>query len=309
MSRFPDHRNSRADRRDPPRHRGHRRELAGRDREPRRPFQDRLQASLVDVAIHRAVASRDIVQQQFGGHPFAGRRGIDSLKKSGLVEEHELRSTSGPATRVLTATPAGRRLAGQVAPARGWSSDQRTWAGLGKAADLKHDLALYRAVALARAQLEERGFHVRRLRLDAEMRSLVAKRVEAVRARDGRAEAEALRRQLAAHLNLPLDETTGGVLYPDAQLEYAREADGPIEGRVNIEITTENYSKASIAAKSAAGFALYPSGAKAGRHLNSTLGSLSGGRRGGLSSPTGTAGDAAAGGGRRGGFEDDLLDL
>ncbi len=299
MSRFPDHRESVCSSRcAPSRHRGHRRELAGRDREPRRPFQDRLQASLVDVAVHRAVASRDLVDHQFGGHRFAGRRGIDSLKKSGLVEEHELRDTkTRRTTKVLTATPAGRRLAGQVAPDRGWASDQRTWSGLGKDADLKHDLALYRAVALARAQLEERGFHVRRLRLDAEMRSLVAKRVEAVRARAGRAAAEALRDQLAAHLNLPLDSTNGGVLYPDAQIEYTREPDGPAVGRVNIEITTEHYSTAAIAAKSAAGFSLFPSGAKAGRHLAGALG--------GLSSQTGDA----SGGGRRGGIEDGLLDL
>ena len=298
MSRFPEPRED--PRRAPSRDRGHRRELAGRSREPeRRPFQDRLQASLVDVAVHRAVASRDLVDRQFDGHPFAGRRGIDSLKKSGLVEEHDLRDTKTQrTTRVLTATPAGRRLAGQVAPERGWASEQRTWSGIGRSGDLKHDLALYRAVAETRAQLEERGLHVQRLRLDAEMRSLVAKRMEAVRARDGRAEAEAVREQLAAHLNLPLDSTNGGVLYPDAQIEYAREPDGPIEGRVNIEITTEHYSKASIAAKSAAGFALYPSGAKAGRHLASTLRSLS-------QSP----GAAESGGGRGRGIEDGLLDL
>ena len=302
MSRWHDSRDElRQAGREPARDRGHRRELAGRERAPdRRPFQDRLQASLVDVAVHRAVASRDLVDHQFGGHPFAGRRGIDGLKKSGLVEEHELRDAkTRRSTRVLTATPAGRRLAGQVAPERGWTSEQRTWSGLGRSGDLKHDLALYRAVAETRARLEERGLHVRRLRLDAEMRSLVAKRMEAVRARDGRAEAEAVREQLAAHLNLPLDSTNGGVLYPDAQIEYAREPDGPIEGRVNIEITTEHYSKASIAAKSAAGFALFPSGAKAGRHLTSTLGSLS------SQSP----GAAGSGGGRGRGIEDGLLDL
>ncbi len=292
MSRYPDPRESvrsNALSRD----RGHRRELAGRDRESiRRPFQDRLQGALVDVAIHRAVASRDLVDHQFGGHPFAGRRGIDSLKKSGLVEERELHNT-----KVLTATAAGRRLAGEVAPERGWDSDQRTWSGLGRRADLKHDLALYRAISEARAQLAERGLQVRRVRLDAEMRSLVAKRLEAVRARDGRAEADALRRQLAEHLNLPLDKTNGGILYPDAQIEYGR-PDGPAEGRVNIEITTEHYSRASIAAKSAAGFALYPSGAKAGHHLASTLRSLSS-----------QSGDASGGGGRSRSPEEGLFDL
>ena len=290
MSRFPDHRESVHSR---PRARGHRRELDSREKAAlRRSFQDRLQGSLVDVAIHRAVASRDLVNHQFGGHPFAGRRGIDNLKKAGLVEEHELHDT-----KVLTATAAGRRLAGDVAPERGWDSDQRTWSGLGKTADLKHDLALYRAVAAAPAQLADRGLHLRRLRLDAELRTHIASRTEAVRAARGRDAAATVRKELADELHLPRDEH-GAILYPDAQIEYAREPDGPIESRVNIEITTEHYSRASIAAKSAAGFALFPSNAKAGRHLAAALRDLS--------SP---AGDSPAGGGRGRGIEDGLLDL
>ncbi len=298
MSRFPDPREDlRQGQRPPSRERGHRRELAGRESE-RRSFQDRLQASLVDVAVHRAVAARDLVDRQFGGHLFAGRRGIDNLKKSGLVEEHELRDTkTARITKVLTATPAGQRLAGEVAPGRGWSSDQRTWSGLGKSADLRHDLALYRAVAAARERLAERGLHMRRLRLDAEMRSEMMKRTEAVRAARGRDAADALREEIAERLQLPLDDK-GAILWPDAQIEVARLPDGPTEARVNIEITTENYSRASIAAKSAAGFALFASGPKAARHLAGTLR--------GLSSPTS---GAANGGGRRGGIEDGLLDL
>lgn len=283
----------------PSRDRGHRRELAGREKEERRTFQDRLQASLVDVAIHRAVASRDLVKHQFGGHPFAGGRGLDSLKKSGLVEEHELRdSRARRVTKVLTATPAGRRVASELAPGRGWASEQRTWSGLGRHGDLKHDLALYRAVAAARERLAERGLHLRRLRLDAEMRGEMMQRTEAVRAARGKAAADAMREEIAERLDLPLDDQ-GAILWPDAQIEVAREPDGPTEGRVNIEITTEHYSRASIAAKSAAGFALFPSGAKAGRHLASALG--------GLSSRSGDG--AGGGGGRRGGIDDGLLDL
>lgn len=288
MSRFPD-RDTRPDAYRL-RQTGHRRELASRDREPaRRSFQDRLHASLVDVAIHRAVASRDLVKHQFGGHPFAGRRGIDNLKKSGLVEEHELHDT-----KVLTATPAGQRLAGRLSLERGYDQDQRTWSGLGKRADLKHDLALYRAIAEARAQLTERGLHVRRLRLDAEMRGEMMRRTEAVRAARGRVAADALREEIAERLQLPLDDN-GAILWPDAQIEVAREPDGPEAGRVNIEITTEHYSRASIAAKSAAGFALFAANAKAGQRLASVLGSLSS-----------SFGGDAPGGGRGRGIEDGL---
>ena len=292
MSRFPEAREDlRRTRTAPYRARGHRRELAGREPE-RRSFQDRLQASLVDVAVHRAVASRDLVKHQFGGHRFAGRRGIDNLRNAGLVEEREI-----DGTQVLTATAAGRGLAADAAVGRGWAAGQRTWSGLGKASDLKHDLALYRALAEARARLAERGLHVRRLRLDAEMRGEMMRRTEAVRASRGKPAADALREEIAERLDLPLDDK-GAILWPDAQIEVARLPDGPTEARVNIEITTEHYSKASIAAKSAAGFALFPSGAKAGRHLASALGGLSS-----------RSGNAAGGGGRRGGIEDGLLDL
>lgn len=298
MSRFPDAREDRRHAvRAPSRERGHRRELAGRD-SGRRSFQDRLQASLVDVAVHRAVASRDLVDRQFSGHRFAGRRGIDNLKNSGLVEEHELRdSKTARITKVLTATPAGQRLAGEVAPGRGWATDQRTWSGLGKSADLKHDLALYRAIAETRELLAERGLHLRRIRLDAEMRSEMMKRTEAVRAARGRNAADALREEIAERLQLPLDDK-GAILWPDAQIEVAREPDGPTEGRVNIEITTEHYSRASIAAKSAAGFALFASSPKAARHLDGALRGISS-----------TSSGSANGGGRRGGIEDGLLDL
>lgn len=300
MNRFPDPRaDLRQATRAPARASGHRRELAARGRETeRRSFQDRLQASIVDVAVHRAVASRDLVKHQFGGHPFAGGRGIDSLKKSGLVEEHELPdSKTRRVTKVLTATPAGRRVAGEVAPGRGWDAEQRTWSGLGRNGDLKHDLALYRAVAEARERLAERGLYLRRLRLDAEMRGEMMKRTAAVRAARGRDAADALRQEIAERLDLPLDDN-GAILWPDAQIEVAREPHGPTEGRVNIEITTEHYSRASIAAKSAASFALFPSGAKAGRHLASALGGLSSRSR-----------DAGSAGGRHGGIDDSLLDL
>lgn len=249
----------------------------------------------MDVAVHRAVASRDLVKHQFGDHRFAGRRGIDNLKNAGLVEEREIGGTN-----VLTATAAGRGLAAGAATARGWAADQRTWSGLGKAADLKHDLALYRAIVEARAQLAERGLHLRRLRLDAEMRGEMMRRTEAVRAARGPAAADALREEIAERLQLPLDDK-GAILWPDAQIEVSREPDGPIEGRVNIEVTTEHYSRASIAAKAAAGFALFASSPKAGRHLASALRGLASAGR-----PTPGGG---SGGGRRGGIEDGLLDL
>lgn len=301
MSRFPDRDTSRT-RPEPSRplngrQTGHRGELDRRGHQhtpARRSFQDRLQASLVDVAIHRAVASRDLVAQQFDGHRFVGRRGLDSLKNSGLVTEQTIPdSGAGHDVQVLTATPAGQKLAARVSLERGYGQGQRTWAGLGKRADLVHDLAIYRAVTAARDTLAAKGLQVRRVRLDAELRRSIMRPVEAVRARRGPDAARALRAELADRHHLPTSPE-GEVLYPDAQLEYATGRDGPEAGRVNIEITTEHYRGAAIAAKAKAGFALFAANAKAGRHLANTLRGLSlgaPGHAGGTQQPRGGRGN------------------
>jgi hypothetical protein len=56
----------------------------------------------------------------------------------------------------------------------------------------------------------------------------------------------------AAH-DIPANENS--VDYPDLQIEYER-PDGTI-GRSNVEVVTEHYHEATLAAKEAAGFQLY----------------------------------------------------
>lgn len=314
MSRFPESRTSARDRpgvttprrRRPPRRTGHRQEHAAtpvtdqRRSEPRRSFQDRLQASILDIALHRAVAARDLVEHQFGGHPYAGRRGIEHLKKAGLVTENETRNPETARTdRYLIATPAGERLAAKVARERGLDPEQRTWSSTPKRADLHHDLALYRAIAAARQDLLSKGFHVRRIRLDAEVRGQIVRRSEAVRARQGPAAADQVRRDLARQHHLPVDDN-GRILYPDAQLEYAASPDAPTTARVNIDIVTDQYRAASIAAKSAAGFVLAPSGPRAARNLAAALRNIG---------TPGTDRSNTPSGGRRGGSPGGLLDF
>jgi hypothetical protein len=58
---------------------------------------------------------------------------------------------------------------------------------------------------------------------------------------------------VAAAREIPADED--GVDYPDLQIEYER-PDGTI-GRSNVEVVTEHYHEATLAAKDAAGFHLY----------------------------------------------------
>ena len=248
---------------------GHRREASGRPHPPR-PFQDRLDGTLVDVGLHRAVAYRDLVDAHFGGHPYAGRRGVDKLKRAGLLEERKAKGPKGAPFAVLTATREGAALARKLSRQRGYHPRQEAWAGLGREPDLTHDVAIYRAVRDVRARLadENRGA-VSRIRLDAELRRAVNGRAERARATHGRKAADRERRRVAGDLDLPVRDD-GRVLYPDAQIEYAGE-DGRDPGRVNIEIVSEHYREGSVAQKALAGFAIYGANNAAGRAVASGL--------------------------------------
>ena len=256
---------------------GHRRDL-DLDRKGEREgrsFEDRRHAALVDVSVHRVVAYQDLIDAQFDGHPYAGRRGIDRLKRAGLLEEGELTGPQGGSYKVLAATKGGARVAEKMVARHGYASTQRTWAGLGRPADLTHDVAVYRAVIEARRQLAKQGAALRRVRLDAELRREVASRSEAARAQQGKAAADQARRRTAQELHLPI-QRDGSVLYPDAQIEYEIEhPDGLTTGRVNIEVASEHYRGAHLVAKAAAGFAVYPANGKAGRAMTKAgLGSV-----------------------------------
>lgn len=204
----------------------------------------------------------------FDGHPYAARASINRLKREGLVTEHQADGPNGGSFTVLAATRKGANEARATASGQGYTEDQRFWTGIGRADELAHDVAVYRAVLAVREQLTTMGIRTVRVRLDAELRRLVNQRSERARARAGRADADAERRRAAAEHGLPLTPD-GQVAFPDAQLEYPASEPGGREtfGRVNIEVTTEHYRAGAIAAKAAAGFALYGSNGKAGRLL------------------------------------------
>ncbi len=273
---------------------GHRRDAGGSP--DRRSFPDRLQGALVDVAVHRAVAYRDLVDAHFDGHPYAGRRGVDRLVRNGHLAEHKVKGPKGGTFTVLTATEGGARAADRLLAQRGYAPGQATWSGLGRQGDLEHDLAIYRAVREARAQLEAQGATVRRVRLDGELRRTVLRRAEKARARGGRAAADAERRRAAEELGLPV-LPNGKVLYPDAQIEHARSDDSRAAepGRVNIEVATEHYRGGSIAAKANAGFAIAATNARAAR----AVAAAGAGGRGRSGFGGGKGSDEPTGGGSR----------
>jgi len=235
---------------------GHRREYAaGRDGGSI-SFRDRCARALTDIGVHGAVSFRDLADARFGGHPFTTRRAVDAWIRDGIVEQHTATGPRGNPFKVLTLTRKGVAEARELAAERGMDPSQAIRTVRVRDTEAAHDTAIYRACRIERKRLEARGATVRRVRLDTELKSRVARGSEAAR-KSGKREADAERRRIADELGLPLDDRDK-VLYPDAQIEY-EDADGRT-GRVNIEVASGNYREPALRAKAAAGFALHANG-------------------------------------------------
>ncbi len=243
---------------------GHRREYDPRKVGERLSFRQRCERALADVGIYRSVSLRDLAAAHFGGHPYTTRRAVNRWIRAGLMREHTAKGPKGKPFKVLTLTQRGSEKARRAARGQGLDPQQRTWSGLVKRSELTHDTEVYRACGFELRQLAAQGASIRRIRIDSELKSAVARRSERARVRDGKRAADAARQRIAQELGLPVDEQ-GRVLYPDAQLEYT-DADGRT-GRVNIEVASGHYRDPSIRAKSNAGFALHATGAARTRVL------------------------------------------
>ena len=241
---------------------GHRREYDPRKDGERLSFRQRSERALADVGIYRSVSFRDLSEAHFGGHPYTTRRAVNRWIRAGLMREHTAKGPKGKPFKVLTLTRKGAGKARRAASGQGLDPQQWTWSGLVKPAELTHDTQVYRGCGFEIRRLAGQGASIRRVRIDAELKSAVARRSERARAQGGRDAADATRRRVAQDLGLPVDEQ-GRVLYPDAQLEYTDRSGRT--GRVNIEVASSHYRDPSIRAKSSAGFAIHATGAAKAR--------------------------------------------
>ena len=241
----------------PPMRKGHRREYAADRARGSTPFSERCAGALTDIGVHGAVSYRDLAEARFGGHPYATRRAVNAWIRKGWVEEHRATGPRGNPFKILTLTRKGAVEARKLAAKRGMDPGQTIRPARIRDSEAAHDTAIYRACRKERKQLEARGASVRRVRLDTELKSAVARASEAARRREDKRAADAERHRTASELGLPIDDE-GRVLYPDAQIEYT-EADGRT-GRVNIEAVSGNYREPAVKAKAAAGFAMHANG-------------------------------------------------
>ena len=254
---------------------GHRREHDPTKK--RQTVQDRTDRAIADVGMYRNVAYTDVANTHFDGHPYAARRAVDQMVRSGQVKEHTVKGPQGGDFKVLTLTKSGVERAERSARRQGLDSQQKAWSGLVKPRELQHDVAVFRAANIEQKKLLEQGAVIKRIRIDAELKREIASATETARARGGKEAADAARVEAAEALGLSV--TNDRVEYPDAQLEYL-DVEGR-SGRVNVEVATENYGAKSIAAKAAAGFAVHGSNGRAAARVARSLGQDEGGGGGG----------------------------
>jgi len=148
--------------------------------------------------------------QRSGGHPFTTSKAINSMVRAGWMREHTAKGPKGGKFQVLTVTPKGAQRGKKLAAKYGLA-DQATWSGLVKRAEIRQDIAVYRAAQAEKAQLKAHGCVVDLIRIDAEMKWDIAR----ANAADA---AELERRRVARQLGLPVQK--GKVLVPDAQIQY-----------------------------------------------------------------------------------------
>ena len=245
-------------------HSGHRKQFDP-DRQ-RISFNERLDRALLDLGIYRTIALQDLCTAHFDGHPYTARRGLDKLKRQGLLTEHTAHGPKTKPYKVLTLTDRGKDQAWRLRDKRGLDPGQQLWSGYVKQADMAHEVAIFRAAQIETGRLQAEGHRIKRIRLDAELKRIVSRTTESARHQDGKRAADKARRQAAEALDLPVENHK--VIYPDAQIEYEDSAGR--SGRANIEVVTDSYRASSIASKAKAGFALYASSgasARAGRAL------------------------------------------
>ena len=203
---------------------------------------------LATVGAFRVVRADDLQPTRSSRDVWTGD--LRSLADQGLVQTRTVEVNREPiAVVVLT------RAAKEVLDTHRTSEESRPQefhAGLVKPREIAHDSQLYRLYQAEAERIEHAGGHVTRVVLDYELKrdyQTFLNRPERPADADGAEDMAAF----AAASGLPIVD--GHLELPDLRIEY-ESADGRLETR-DVELVTEHYSRAQLAGKAAACFALY----------------------------------------------------
>jgi hypothetical protein len=217
-----------------------------RDRETGLSVEQR--AMLTEIGRFRAIETRDLVQHRYGGRRDNFEADFRILKAAGLVERAGIEHPkSGRVYSVIALTKAGKNTARRLA---GSGSGQRFYSGFVKPAEVRHDVGIYRMYQRERTVIEASGGTIRRVVTDFEIKRRLMSELNR-RGEDprdaGRKKAIAARHQISV--------VNDRFVIPDLRVEYETR-EGELS-KVDLELATQDYKPAQIAAKKSAGIKIY----------------------------------------------------
>jgi hypothetical protein len=203
--------------------------------------------ALATVGVFRLVPATDLAAP-CGDHWSSDLRRLDA---QGLIERKTIIVNEQP-TRVVVLTNDGLTLLVARHDREEGRPCQQYHSGLVKPREAAHDAQLHRLFQAEGARIEADGGRIQRVVLDYELKrdyqTFLNRRDRPV---DATTETD-MRVFAAAH---GLSVIGGHLELPDLRIEYET-ADGRHESR-DVELVTEHYSRAQLAGKAQAGFALY----------------------------------------------------
>jgi hypothetical protein len=217
-----------------------------RDRETGLSVEQR--ATLEEIGMFRAIETRDLVQHRYGGGRDDFEADLRVLKAAGLVERAGVEHPkSGRVYNVVALTRAGKNAARRLA---GGGSGQRFYSGFVKPAEVRHDVGIYRMYQRERAAIEASGGTIRRVVTDFEIKRRLMSELN----RRG-ADPRDAHRKKAIGARHQISVVNGQLVIPDLRVEYETR-EGEVS-KVDLELATQDYKPAQIAAKKSAGIKIY----------------------------------------------------
>jgi hypothetical protein len=230
-------------------------ERLGRDREPvahrHRTYhlRDSDVRMLTTVGVFRVVRADDLQSTRSSRDAWTGD--LRHLREQGLVEARTVTINREPVA-VVVLTREGKTLLQAHQDQPNDRPRQAFHAGLVKPRELAHDAQLYRLFQAEAARIEADGGRVQRVLLDYELKRDYQRFLNRADVpEEGRDEDDLV--AFASDYDLPVVD--GHLELPDLRIEYEG-PDGQSLHR-DVELVTEHYSRAQLAGKARAGFALY----------------------------------------------------
>jgi hypothetical protein len=213
--------------------------------------------TLAEIGSFRAVRTKDLVEFQYRGDERQANQDIRNLKAQGLIKQKTLPGTEKEP--LLTLSREAREFLDRNRP-QDVERDQALYHGFVKPREARHDAEVYRLYQKVANDIESEGGTKLRIVLDFELKKNVYRDVAKLKDLPREQQSEERERIAQEH---GLKVVNGKIPLPDLRIEY--ETRDHEQGRIDLELATQDYRERGLAEKSKAGFSIYAPGNEADR--------------------------------------------